>query len=149
MTDDLADHHSKRDHQTMRLTSLKAFHDSMQATPLPSRRHHLMALLAAPPPAANAAAEAITTAGEWSAALRLGERWKVLPALAARLEKAGQSLPAREAEELRRSTGTQFIRTSLCLRAGAEAMGHLQAAGIPAAAFKGSAVIACRRILTL
>ena len=102
-----------------------------------------MWLLAAPPVTKNVGAAEIIAAGEWPEALRLGERWKVLPALAARLAcNAGQVLPSREADELRRLTGGQFIRTSLCLRAGSEAMQQLRAAGIQAAAFKGAAVIA-------
>ena len=113
--------------------------------PLPSLRHRFMWLLAAPPVTKNVGAAETIAAGEWPEALRLGERWKVLPALAARLAcDAGQVLPSREADELRRLTGGQFIRTSLCLRAGSEAMQQLRAAGIQAAAFKGAAVIALR-----
>jgi hypothetical protein len=101
-----------------------------------------MQLLASPPAAALAAASEIEAAGEWPAVLRLCERWKVQPAVAARLAVLGRSLPSAEADELRRATAAQFIRTSLCLRAGSEAMRRLQAAGVNAAAFKGGAVIA-------
>ena len=108
----------------------------------PSPRHRVMQLLASPPAAALAAASEIQAAGEWPAVLRLCERWKVQPAVAARLAALGRSLPPAEADELRRATAAQFIRTSLCLRAGSEAMQRLHAAGIKAAAFKGGAVIA-------
>jgi hypothetical protein len=101
-----------------------------------------MRLLAAPHTHAQAAASDIGARDEWPVVLTLCERWKVLPALAARLAAVGQLLPAAEADELRRTTAAQFIRTSLCLRAGSEAMQRLHAAGIPAAAFKGGAVIA-------
>ena len=102
-----------------------------------------MWLLAAPTGANAIAAADIITSCEWHDVLRLGEQWKVLPALAARLAcEAEQVMPPKEADELRRFTGAQFIRTSLCLRAGSEAMQRLHAAGIKAAAFKGSAVIA-------
>ena len=101
-----------------------------------------MQLLASPPDAALAAASEIEAAGEWPAVLRLCERWKVQPAVAARLAALGRSLPAAEADDLRRAKAAQFIRTALCLRAGSEAMQRLNAAGIPAAAFKGCAVIA-------
>jgi hypothetical protein len=111
-------------------------------TPSPSPRHRVMRLLASPPDAALAAANEIEVAGEWPAVLRLCERWKGLPAVAARLAALGRSLPPAEADELRRATAAQFIRTSLCLRAGSEAMQRLHAVGIKAAAFKGCAVIA-------
>ena len=98
-----------------------------------------MRLLASPHDAALAAANEIEAAGEWPTVLGLCERWKVLPAVAARLAALGRSLPPAEADEVRRATAGQFIRTSLCLRAGSEAMQRLQAAGIQAAAFKGGA----------
>jgi len=101
-----------------------------------------MRLLASPHDAALAAANEIEAAGEWPAVLRACERWKVLPAAAARLAALSRSLPPAEADELRRGTAAQFIRTSLCLRAGSEAMQGLHTAGIQAAAFKGGAVIA-------
>lgn len=101
-----------------------------------------MRLLASPLAAAMAAASEIEAAGEWPAVLGLCERWKVQPAVAARLADLGRSLPPTEADKLRRGTAAQFIRTSLCLRAGSEAMQGLHAAGINAAAFKGGAVIA-------
>ena len=112
------------------------------AVSLPSPRHRLMQLLASPHAVALAAASEIEAAGDWPAVLRLCERWKVQPAVAARLAALGRSLPSAEADELRRATASQFIRTSLCLRAGSEAMQRLQAAGVNAAAFKGGAVIA-------
>jgi hypothetical protein len=107
-----------------------------------SFRHRVMRLLASPPAVAMAAASEIEAGGEWPAVLRLCARWKVLPAVAARLAALGRSMPPTEADELRRGTAAQFIRTSLCLRAGSEAMQGLHAAGIKAAAFKGGAVIA-------
>ena len=115
---------------------------TLLSTPSPSPRHRVMRLLASPPDAAQAAASEIEAAGEWPAVLRLCERWKVLPAVAARLAALDRSLPPAEADELRRATAAQFIRTSLCLRAGSEAMQRLHAAGMKAAAFKGCAVIA-------
>ena len=107
-----------------------------------SLRYRVMRLLASPHDAALAAANEIEAAGEWPTVLGLCERWKVLPAVAARLAALGRSLPPAEADELRRATAGQFIRTSLCLRAGSEAMQRLHAVGIQGAAFKGCAVIA-------
>jgi len=101
-----------------------------------------MRLLAATPEDATTAASEIAAHGEWSTVLEVCKRWKALPTLAARLATLGQSMPRLEADELRRATAAQFIRSSLSLRAGSEAMQWLGAAGIRAAAFKGGAVIA-------
>ncbi len=78
----------------------------------------------------------------WNEVAALAERWKVFPALAARVAAERLPLPPEPAAALARSTSIQFFRTTVCMRAGCDALRALSEAGIPALVFKGAAVIA-------
>ncbi len=105
-------------------------------------RSTAMRLLASPEAVAKEAAEQILAAGQWAELVRLCERWKAIPALAARLTALGIDIPSTDAANLRRIAAQQFIQTTLCIRAGCDAMRALASAGIPSVGFKGLAVIA-------
>lgn len=85
---------------------------------------------------------AITAAGGWPDVAILADRWRVFPSLFARIPAGLAGFPAGEADALARKTSIQFFRTTICLRAGCDALRTLTQAGIPAVAFKGAAVIA-------
>jgi hypothetical protein len=87
-------------------------------------------------------AAAISAADGWRDVASLADRWNVFPALASRMQGGVDRLSAEEAAALARKTSIQFFRTTICLRAGCEALQALSLAQIPAVAFKGAAVIA-------
>ena len=103
---------------------------------------HLMRLLVCLDSASAAAAAAITSAGGWEEVVALADQWKVFPSLAARVASGEIRIPERAAAGLARMTSVQFFRTTVCMRAGCDALRALATAGIPAIAFKGAAVIA-------
>jgi hypothetical protein len=103
---------------------------------------HLMRLLICGGGESAAAAAAIDSADGWEEVVALADRWKVFPALAARVASGEIQMPARAAAGLARMTSVQFFRTTVCMRAGCDALRALATAGIPAIAFKGAAVIA-------
>jgi hypothetical protein len=88
------------------------------------------------------AAETIAAIDEWHALVDLCARWKLLPALEARLAALGLAIPAEERAELSRQTVPAFVQSTLCVRAGATALAALQDARIPCAGFKGLATLA-------
>ena len=91
---------------------------------------------------ASAAATVPASAGGWEEIVALADRWKVFPALAARVASGEIRMPERAAAGLARMTSVQFFRTAVCMRAGCDALRALATTGIPAVAFKGAAVIA-------
>lgn len=105
------------------------------------RRRTMRMLVAARADLPRLASEA-GAAGAWAGVLQLCERWRVLPALAARLEACEHVLPPEEAGRIRQVAAQEFVRTTLRLRGGAAALAALEANGIEAAAFKGMAVLA-------
>ncbi len=103
---------------------------------------HLMRLLVNGGGESAAAVAAIGSTGAGEELVALADRWKVFPALAARVASREIPLPERAAARLARMTSVQFFRTAVCMRAGCDALRALAAAGIPAVAFKGAAVLA-------
>lgn len=101
-----------------------------------------MQLLAGPADTTPDAADAIAASMSWPAVVHCCKRWNVLPALAATMRRMPPPLPAAVAAAVKREAAVEVLRTKACLRAGCDALRLLTEAGIPAVAFKGSAVIA-------
>lgn len=108
----------------------------------PSLRVLAMRLLACERSDVPIIADTISAADGWRDVASLADRWNVFPALAARIKGGVDRLPEEEAAALARKTSLQFFRTTVCLRAGCEALEALSRARIPAVAFKGAAAIA-------
>lgn len=87
-------------------------------------------------------AEEITAAGGWDDLIRLGHRWKVLPGIEKRLRALRITLPDHARATLDAGMSGAFVQSTLSIRAGIMALGALEAAKIPCAAFKGLAALA-------
>ena len=105
-------------------------------------RHLAMQLLVCGRDALPSTVDALARREAWNEVASLAERWKVFPALAARVAADRLPIPPEPAGVLARSTAVQFFRTTVCMRAGCDALRALKEAGIPALVFKGAAVIA-------
>jgi hypothetical protein len=90
----------------------------------------------------RASADAIAAAGSWGDLITLGHRWKVLPGIEKRLLGLGVTLPGPERADLDSRMSSAFVQSTLSIRAGLMALGALEAAKIPCAAFKGVAALA-------
>ena len=106
------------------------------------RRTRTMRLLVAPDSSLPALVATIDAERCWPEILHLCEHWRVLPTLAARLATCRHALPAAEAARLRLAVVEEMVNSSRRLRAAGAVLQALDAAGIPAAAFKGVAVLA-------
>lgn len=104
-------------------------------------RHLAMQLLVCGRDALPSTVDALARREAWNEVASLAERWKVFPALAARVAADRLPIPPEPAGVLARSTAVQFFRTTVCMRAGCDALRALKEAGIPALVFKGAAVI--------
>jgi hypothetical protein len=104
-------------------------------------RRRTMQLLVAPRVDLPRLAAAVGAMGAWEEVIRLCERWRVVPTLAAQLKASAVVLPPEEADRIRQVTAQEFVRTTLRMRGGAAALAVLDATGIEGAAFKGMAVL--------
>jgi hypothetical protein len=99
-------------------------------------------LLLAQDAKAGAAAQCVSAATAWPAVLALAIAWKVIPQLAARLQKLGVRLDAENTWTLRReflkASGNSSLRASRTVAA----IHELAQAGIRVVAFKGIAAMA-------
>ena len=91
---------------------------------------------------ARAVADEISEAGAWPTVFQICRDWNVIPALAERVAAIDLRLTPAEAKGLGQEAGTLVFRSTLCIRAGCEAIQRLNDDGIPAVGFKGFASIA-------
>jgi hypothetical protein len=101
-----------------------------------------MRLLLAEERDASAAALRIEQAGAWNESVRVAHAWGVLPRLGERIESTGSRQSAELRREISRLIADGYVRSVLAAQQGLEVLACFDAAGLPAAGFKGLASMA-------